>query len=86
VQGGYEDSDFCVRLAERGLRNWYLAAVELYHLEAQSFPSPERRLATAYNTWLQTHLWNWTIEQMMGEQETGQKDEQTLPNPLSSVA
>jgi GT2 family glycosyltransferase len=93
VQGGYEDSDFCVRLAERGLRNWYLAAVELYHLEAQSFPSPERRLATAFNTWLQTHLWNWTIERMMGEQENEQRaadsasgGERTLPNPLSSVA
>ena len=38
VQGGYEDSDLCLRLIEAGRRNWYLADVELYHLEAQSFP------------------------------------------------
>ena len=37
VQGGYEDSDLCLRLIEAGRRNWYMADVELYHLEAQSY-------------------------------------------------
>jgi GT2 family glycosyltransferase len=69
VQGGYEDSDFCIRLAERGRRNWYLAQVELFHLEAQSFPTPERQLATTFNMWLQTYLWGDAIEVMMNEQE-----------------
>jgi GT2 family glycosyltransferase len=88
VQGGYEDSDFCIRIAERGLRNWYLAVVELFHLEAQSFPSPERKLATAYNKWLQTHLWNDTIEKLMSEQEAEHSPAGELkpPSSLSRVA
>jgi O-antigen biosynthesis protein len=88
VQGGYEDSDFCIRITERGLRNWYLAEVELYHLEAQSFPSPERQLATAYNKWLQTRLWDGTIEQLMSQHEAewGQAGELKPPSSLSRVA
>jgi GT2 family glycosyltransferase len=89
VQGGYEDSDFCIRLAEHGRRNWYLADVELYHLEAQSFPSPERTLATVYNTWLQTYLWNDTIDRIMSEQEAADRlltGELETSSRLSSVA
>ncbi len=67
VQGGYEDSDLCLRLIEAGRRNWYLAGVELYHLEAQSFPIHVRS-TNRYNAWLQTHLWDDRIEQMMAEQ------------------
>ncbi len=67
VQGGYEDSDLCLRLIEAGRRNWYLAGVELYHLEAQSFPIHVRS-TNRYNAWLQTHLWNDRIEQTMAEQ------------------
>jgi GT2 family glycosyltransferase len=88
VQGGYEDSDLCIRLAERGLRNWYLAEVELYHLEAQSFPSPVRALATGFNTWLQTYLWDHTIERLMQEQKTAEPlsaGEPEVPSRLSSV-
>jgi O-antigen biosynthesis protein len=88
VQGGYEDSDLCLRLAEWGLRNWYLAEVELYHLEAQSFPSPERQLATGFNTWLQTHLWDQTIERIMQEQKSAEPvstGAPELPSRLSSV-
>jgi O-antigen biosynthesis protein len=66
VRGGYEDSDLCIRLARDGKRNWYFADVELYHLEAQSYPSPVRRLATLYNAWLQTHLWDAEIESLAG--------------------
>jgi O-antigen biosynthesis protein len=62
VRGGYEDSDLCLRLALQGRRNWYLADVELYHLEAQSFPTPVRHLATLYNAWLQTQRWDAEIE------------------------
>jgi GT2 family glycosyltransferase len=65
VQGGYEDSDLCLRLIEAGRDNWYLPHVELHHLEDQSYPSDARRMATAYNTWLQTHLWGERIEQLM---------------------
>jgi GT2 family glycosyltransferase len=64
VQGGYEDSDLCLRLIDAGKRNWYLADVELYHLEAQSLPI-EVRHANRYNAWLQTHLWSDRIAQLM---------------------
>ena len=64
IQGGYEDSDLCLRLIEAGRDNWYLAAAELYHLEAQSFPITLRS-TNPYNAWLQTHLWNDRIEQVM---------------------
>jgi GT2 family glycosyltransferase len=70
VQGGYEDSDLCLRLLEAGRRNWYLADVELYHLEAQSFPIHERA-TNSYNAWLQTHLWDERIGRTMDEQPEG---------------
>jgi GT2 family glycosyltransferase len=68
VQGGYEDSDLCLRLLEAGRDNWYLPHVELHHLEDQSFPSAARRMATAYNTWLQTFVRGEQIERLMGEE------------------
>ena len=64
VQGGYEDSDFCLRLIELGKQNWYMPGAELYHLEAQSFPSGPRKLVTKYNQWLHTRLWGDRIEQV----------------------
>src|SRR4030095_5707952 len=42
VQGDYEDSDLCLRLIEAGYENWYLSAIDLYHLEGQSYPSEIR--------------------------------------------
>jgi GT2 family glycosyltransferase len=65
VQGDYEDSDLCLRLLEAGYENWYLPEVELYHLEGQSYLSSERRLASRYNAWLHTELWNERIESVM---------------------
>jgi O-antigen biosynthesis protein len=67
VEGGYEDSDFCIRLIEAGRHNWYLSDVELFHLEAQSYRT-EFRVADVYNAWLQTHLWDDRIEQIMRAQ------------------
>jgi GT2 family glycosyltransferase len=64
---GFEDSDLCLRLIEAGRQNWYLADVELYHLEAQSIPI-HLRAANRYNAWLQTHLWNDRIDQVMRDQ------------------
>lgn len=65
VQGDYEDSDLCLRLMERGRENWYLPDVELYHLEAQSYPTGLRKATRRYNEWLQTHLWGERIEELM---------------------
>jgi GT2 family glycosyltransferase len=68
VQGGYEDSDLCLRLIDAGRDNWYLPSVTLHHLEDQSFPSEARTMATAYNLWLQTHRWGARIEELMRDQ------------------
>ncbi len=64
LQGGYEDSDLCLRLIDRGRRNWYLADAELYHLEGQAHAPVSRQTTVAHNTWLQTELWGPLIEQI----------------------
>ena len=68
VQGDYEDSDLCLRAYQRGCRNWYLPAAELYHLEGQSrSPQLEETWwpnATYYNCWLQSRRWSQTIEEL----------------------
>ncbi len=67
VQGGYEDSDLCLRLIEMGRENWYMPGAELYHLEAQSFTAERRKPAAAYNVWLHTKTWNDHIERVTRE-------------------
>ena len=64
VQGDYEDADICLRMMEAGLRNWYLPAAELYHLEALSYSSTLRMPANRYNAWLHTRTWGDRIEQL----------------------
>lgn len=65
VQGDYEDSELCLRLAAAGKTNWYLPSVELYHLEGQSYVPGVRRIPSEYNMWLHSALWGDTIEQLM---------------------
>lgn len=65
IQGDYEDSDFCLRLHDEGLEMWYLAEVELYHLEGQSYASQDRARNAIWNRWLHTHLWDKKIETLM---------------------
>jgi GT2 family glycosyltransferase len=65
IQGDYEDSDLCLRLAEAGYDVWYLADVELYHLEGQSYPAPLRAASSRYNRWLHSRLWGPTIARLM---------------------
>jgi O-antigen biosynthesis protein len=57
VKGDYEDSDLCLRLRAQGLESWYLPDVELYHLEAQSYPDSERQATSYYNQLLHTDVW-----------------------------
>jgi len=66
VRGDYEDSDLCLRLREQGRESWYLADVELYHLEGQSYPTPERAAASRYNQWLHSDLWSATLSELEG--------------------
>jgi O-antigen biosynthesis protein len=68
VQGGFEDSDLCLRVLDAGRENWYIAGVELYHLEAQSFPI-HLRATNPYNGWLQAHLWDARIREVMAAQK-----------------
>jgi GT2 family glycosyltransferase len=65
VQGDYEDSELCLKLAEAGRENWYLPEVELYHLEGQSYVSGVRRVPSEYNMWLHSELWGAQIEALM---------------------
>jgi GT2 family glycosyltransferase len=67
VQGDYEDSELCLRLAAAGRSNWYLPAVELYHLEGQSYRAGARRIPSEYNMWLHTALLGDRIEQTMAD-------------------
>jgi len=71
VQGDYEDADLCLRLMEDGHENWYLADVELYHLEGQSYPAELRQLTAAYNRWLYTRLHGNTIERFQRQFSEG---------------
>lgn len=68
VQGDFEDSDLCLRLAEEGLQNWYLPSAELYHLEGQSYGAELRQLTARYNAWLHTYEWDQRIERLDHDQ------------------
>jgi GT2 family glycosyltransferase len=65
--GGYEDTDFCLRLIDEGREHWYMPGAELYHLEGQSFPKKLRRLTHNYNRWLQTELRGDRLELLQAE-------------------
>lgn len=65
VLGDYEDSDLCLRLAEQGHQHWYLAAVELYHLEAQSHAGAARAPLTRYNRRLHSRHWGERMAAVM---------------------
>jgi GT2 family glycosyltransferase len=65
VQGDYEDSHLCLKLAEAGYENWYLPTVELYHLEGQSYISDLRRTPSEYNMWLHSAIWGDQIDDLM---------------------
>ncbi len=67
VQGDYEDSELCLRLAEAGYENLYLPTVELYHLEGQSYVADTRRVPSEYNMWLHSEIWGDRIEELMAE-------------------
>ena len=79
VQGDYEDSDLCLRLRDAGRTNWYLPQVQLYHLEAQSYPSALRNLNREYNRWLFNETWSEIIAAMTA----GLDSTAPLPTALS---
>lgn len=73
VQGDYEDADFCLRLLDEGLHNWYLPDAELYHLEGQSYRPDARRPLNRYNMWLHNHIHGTSVERVMESFEPGRR-------------
>lgn len=68
VVGDFEDSDLCLKCAERGLENWYFADTELYHLERQSVPlndSYTESLAWRFNARQHSTRWDGLIATLM---------------------
>ena len=66
ILGDFEDSDLCLKLIEKGYKNYYLPDVELYHLERLSQSQFDdkhwRSKLTIYNCWQQTKRWGSFIE------------------------
>lgn len=65
IQGDYEDSDLCLRLARAGRTTRYEPSVELYHLEGQSYPTSTRQRNGEYNRWLHADMWGSDIRAIM---------------------
>ncbi len=86
LQGDYEDSELCLRLHDAGRENWYLPAVELYHLEGQSYAAGVRRTQSEYNMWLHTELWGDRIEQAMADFDPHAADEAPPPAIATEIA
>lgn len=73
--GDYEDSDFCLKLRERGFKTWYTPDVELYHFERQSVKATGAQykgmpMLTLYNMWKHAKRWGSTIEGLNNDRET----------------
>jgi GT2 family glycosyltransferase len=66
--GDYEDSDLCLRLAQQGYTHRYLASVELYHYERQSFATLPSSATLRYhlNATYHHRQWGEQIETLMG--------------------
>ncbi|MFI4981139.1 MAG: glycosyltransferase family 2 protein, partial [Nevskiales bacterium] len=60
IIGDFEDSDLCLKIAERGLGCAVDLDVSMYHLERQSQAGPEQRWRmnlTLYNAWVHEGRW-----------------------------
>jgi GT2 family glycosyltransferase/tetratricopeptide (TPR) repeat protein len=68
LYGDFEDSDFCLKMIRKGFTNYYLPAVELYHLERQSQNLMDernwRRNVTLFNCWQHHRKWDGVIESL----------------------
>lgn len=66
ILGDFEDSDFCLKLGEHGYNNYYIPAIELYHLERQSQSLVESHNGwkvklSMFNCWQHHVKWNNTL-------------------------
>ncbi len=68
VIGDYEDSDLCLKLADRGRPSWYVPAALLLHAERQSVglhPGHSDNAVSAFNRALHGALWGSAIAGLM---------------------
>ncbi|MCQ8239523.1 glycosyltransferase family 2 protein [Rhizosaccharibacter radicis] len=81
VIGDFEDSDLCLRAAERGARCAVDAGVALYHLERKSQASHEhgwRMNLTLFNAWLHQRRWGARLDVLC--------DADPVPGALEAVS
>lgn len=71
ILGDFEDSDFCLKILQKGYKNYCLPTVELYHLERQSqslLGEPSwRQSLTLYNSWLYTQRWDTFLQEILSD-------------------
>ncbi|MBV6632845.1 MAG: glycosyltransferase family 2 protein [Alphaproteobacteria bacterium] len=70
IIGNFEDSDFCLRLHQRGYKSWYCAESRWYHFENQSIARADSQAKTGtneYNRWLQHHRWRSVIDDLVAD-------------------
>jgi tetratricopeptide (TPR) repeat protein/GT2 family glycosyltransferase len=68
IIGDFEDSDLCFKCTNLGYKSWYVANIELYHLERQSMPLSNiysGSLAWRCNANLHESRWKKTIKKLM---------------------
>jgi GT2 family glycosyltransferase len=67
--GDFEDSDLCLKLIEKGKKNYYLPTVSLCHLERQSqnlfSDTSWKTKITLFNGWQHNIKWNELITTLM---------------------
>jgi len=70
IIGDFEDSDFCLKLIDSGKNNYFIPAVELYHLERQSqsltnnHQNNWRENLTYFNCWQHHQKWDQVIQKL----------------------
>jgi len=70
IIGDFEDSDFCLKLIDSGKNNYFIPAIELYHLERQSqsltnnHQNNWRENLTYFNCWQHHQKWDQVIQKL----------------------
>jgi len=72
IRGDYEDTDFCLKVRERGKRVVCDHAAVLYHMEGNSYPSQERRKAFFFNAMRHELRWGALIARLTNGNPAGE--------------
>jgi GT2 family glycosyltransferase len=79
IIGDYEDSDFCLKLHDKGFENYYIPNIELFHFERQSQKIHQcndalwHKNRTLYNVWLYNKKWGKLINHITQENSCSAK-------------